>query len=104
MGRTGETCGAVTGAVMVISLAKSAHDRAGCSGEKQAGTLASRLISEFRKRHSSVLCRELLGTDISAGDDHDSHLFERCPRFVHDAAEIIEEMMMKTGARVRGVK
>lgn len=95
MGRTGETCGAVTGAVMVISLIHQAEDHSGCSGREQAYTLTSEFIREFKRRNGSVLCRELLGADIGTGAEHDSLLFKRCPRFVQDAAEILEEMLKK---------
>lgn len=107
MGRTGETCGAVTGAVMVISLRHSAKDRAGCPGGEQASSLTSQFIREFRRRNRYVLCRELLGADIGEGAEQNSHLFKHCPRFVQDAAEIMEEMIRKSGAkgsRGRGVE
>ena len=52
----------------------------------------------FRSRHSSLLCRELLGCDLTTPEAREmakqKGLFtERCPRFVRDAAEILEDVL-----------
>ncbi|MCX6000010.1 MAG: C-GCAxxG-C-C family protein, partial [Chloroflexi bacterium] len=65
MGRMAETCGAVTGAFMVIGL-KYGKTRA---DDNQTREKAYRLVREFtdqfKSRHRSIVCRELLGCDIS---------------------------------------
>ena len=98
MGRTGETCGAVSGALMSIGL-KYAQPRA---GDKQAKekmyALAREFLNRFGERNNGcVKCRELLGCEIDTPEGmqraREQGLFEtRCPKFVGDAAEIVEQL------------
>jgi C_GCAxxG_C_C family probable redox protein len=96
--RMGGTCGAVTGAFMVLGLKygnSTAKDK-----EAKATTYnqIEEYISRFKSRNNSVTCRELLGCDISTPDGmkqaQDKGLFSStCPQMVQDAAEILEEML-----------
>ena len=99
MGRMAETCGAVTGAFMVLGLQCGQ-----ASPEPEAKEAVYRRIREyadhFRARHGSLLCRELLGCDISVPESlqraRELELFSKtCPQFVRDACEILEEMFQK---------
>jgi C_GCAxxG_C_C family probable redox protein len=95
-GRTGETCGAISGAFMVIGLKYGSPE----SRNKEAGEKISRLTAEFlkrfRSRNSSLSCRELLGFNIGETDHFNGRvsniIAEKCPKFVRDSAEIIEEI------------
>jgi C_GCAxxG_C_C family probable redox protein len=98
MGRLGEVCGAVTGALIVIGL-KHGHTKA---KDKEAKEKTYALVQDyagrFRARNDSILCRELLGCDISTPEGMEQArqkgLFtERCPRFVRAAAEILEDVL-----------
>jgi len=96
--RMGETCGAVTGAVMVLWLryAKSDCDKLG--SREQVYKAVRKFTSKFRERHGSPLCKEMLGVDISTHEGMETaiekNLFrEICPNLVRDAAEILEEML-----------
>ena len=92
-----ETCGAVTGAFMVLGLR-----HAGSSSNKPEGRAATKgAIIEFTKkfeaRRGTVTCRDLLGCDISTAEGlskakQEGLIASRCPQIVHDAAEILEEM------------
>ena len=94
----GETCGAVTGAFMVIGMK---HGMARKGDDKERDTtykLVERFVREFNARNATVICRELLGCDISTSEGmkkiKKENLFRtRCPKFVQDAAEILEEML-----------
>ncbi len=97
MGRMAHTCGAVTGAYLVIGLKHGATD----ANDKVAKENTYRLVREFAARfqalHPSDACRDLLGCDIStmAGleEAKDKGLFGSvCPRLVREAAEILEDM------------
>lgn len=98
IGNMGETCGAVTGALMVLGLLTG---KAGVEDEKTIEEIqrtVKRFIEEFKARNGSVTCRELLGCDISTGrgmtEAQLKGLFHRrCPMFVRDAAEIIEKLL-----------
>jgi C_GCAxxG_C_C family probable redox protein len=98
MGRMGETCGAVTGAFMVIGL-KYGNTRAKDRRRKEkAYNLVREFVDEFKSRNKSILCRELLDCDISTPEGakiaRERELFTTlCPKLVRDAAEIIEDML-----------
>jgi len=98
MGRLGEVCGAVTGALIVIGL-KHGHTEAKDKETKEKTyALVRDYAGRFRLCNGSILCRELLGCDISTPEGMEQArqkgLFtERCPRFVGDAAEILEDVL-----------
>ena len=98
MGRMGHTCGAVTGAFMVIGLKRGVTE----ADDEQTKEEAYRLVKEFdhmfRSRNDSIVCRELLGCDIATPEGRSvatqKNLFTTlCPRFVRDAAEILERIL-----------
>ena len=98
MGRMGETCGAVTGALMVLGLKygrTKAEDRA---SQKKTDGLGKEFVDKFKSRNESILCKELLCCDISTVEGmitaKEKHLFTTvCPKLVQDAAEILEEIL-----------
>jgi C_GCAxxG_C_C family probable redox protein len=97
MGRMGDTCGAVTGAFMVIGL-KYGKTRADDEPSKEnAYRLVQEFAKRFRSRHGSIVCRDLLSCDLSTPEGRktaaECHLTEtRCPLFVQDAVEILEKI------------
>ena len=65
MGRMGEVCGAVTGALMVLGV-RDGREMATNPAEAR-GSLYARvqaLADAFEKRNGSLLCRELTGCDL----------------------------------------
>lgn len=106
MARTGETCGAVTGAMMVIGLRHAKVRPDDDASRELAYALAHEFMDAFRERNGSLLCRELLGVDVSTPEGmkeiREKDLFATvCPKFVRDAAEIVEEILF-TGEPERG--
>lgn len=99
MVRTGEVCGAVSGALMVIGLRYSQPTAEDKTAKEETYELASQFINRFKTRNKGcVKCRELLGHDIGTPEGldaaRDEGLFETlCPNFVRDAAEIVEELI-----------
>ena len=98
MARTGETCGAVIGALMVIGL-KHAKKRPDDDGSRELSyALAQEFMDAFEERNQSLLCRELLGVDVSTPEGmavvREKNLFTTiCPRYVQDAAELLEKLL-----------
>jgi C_GCAxxG_C_C family probable redox protein len=99
MGRLGEVCGAVTGAFMVIGLkhGKSRPEDDENETKEKAYALVYEFADRFRARNGAILCRELLGCDISTPDGRaqakEKGLFsDLCPKLVGDAVEILEQM------------
>jgi C_GCAxxG_C_C family probable redox protein len=98
MARTGEICGSVNGALMVIGL-KHAKTRPDDDDSRElAYALAQDFMDAFRERNHTLLCRELLGVDVSTPEGiaavREKNLFHTvCPKFVRDAAEILEAIV-----------
>lgn len=98
MGHMGETCGAVTGAFMVIGLKYGLTVADGSQSHWEAFSAVQDFVKEFKSRHGSIVCRDLLGFDIT-----DRTLFREaikqgipqkiCPKLVQDAAEIVETLI-----------
>jgi C_GCAxxG_C_C family probable redox protein len=99
MGRTQNTCGAVTGGIMALGLryGKALHDPEDKKLETYAKT--REFFKEFKIKNGTLSCRELLnGLDINDPGDYnkilEQKLFENnCSRYVADAVAIIEKMI-----------
>jgi len=97
MGRSGEICGALSGAVIIIGLKHSgvkAHDK---TARMKTYDLTRELLQRFKFRNNTLYCRELIGCDISTPEGFKRAMDEkiiptRCPKFIRDAAEILEEI------------
>jgi C_GCAxxG_C_C family probable redox protein len=99
LARTGETCGAVTGAVMALGLRHcGVPAEADPLGKEQAYPPVKEFLARFKARHGTLVCRELLGCDLGTPDGLQSArergLFKsRCPLLVRSAGEILEELL-----------
>ena len=69
IGRMGRTCGAVTGAVMVIGLKHGQVNLADEESRQRTHKLAKEFIDRFTTLHGSIECRELIGYDLSNSDE-----------------------------------
>ena len=98
MARMGETCGAVTGAFMVIGLKYGRTVLEDTEAHEKTYSLVREFIHQFKSRNGSIMCRELIGCDISTTEGlhtaREKKLFTSiCPKYVRDAAEIIENIL-----------
>lgn len=88
----GEVCGAVTGSLMIIGLKCGSSDADGSKAKTYE--LAEKFAKEFKARHNTIICRELLGFEIGLKKDLDPDarmiISERCPGYVKTAADILE--------------
>ena len=88
--RTGGMCGAVSGAIMGISLV------AGRSSPSESlefnYTLTQKLISLFERRYGSVNCRQLIGCDLTTESGQrfflENHLMDCCLQYAEDATRM----------------
>ena len=95
MGRMRETCGAVSGMLLVAGLLWGY----GTPGDDEAKAAHYRLVQEmaakFRERTGSLICRELLGNPPSDPNPTprtaDFYKTRPCAGFVALAAEILDE-------------
>jgi C_GCAxxG_C_C family probable redox protein len=98
IGRSGETCGAVTGALMVLGLKYSYIDPADAQAKEQAYAQAQEFLRRFQARHGTVMCKHLIGYDVSTPEGlqqaREQKVFHSiCPAFVGSAVEIVEQML-----------
>ena len=98
MGRMAKTCGAVTGAFMVLGLKYGNADIHDKEARERIYGLVREFARQFENRNGSIICRELLDCDISKPEGAkaaaENGLFASvCPKLVGDATEILEEMM-----------
>jgi C_GCAxxG_C_C family probable redox protein len=96
--RLAQTCGAVTGAYMLIGLKYSKYLQGDNEAKEKTFALAKEFTEKFKSIHGSVCCRELLNSDLSKPDGlqyiKDNGLWEKlCPVFIRDASLIIEELL-----------
>lgn len=99
MSLMGEVCGAVSGALMAIGLKHGnlSNWKAEDSQKEKTYAVSAQFVQEFKKRHGSIRCRDLLGLDISTPEGRqaarEGNLYlTLCPNFVRDAAEILEKL------------
>lgn len=96
--RKGEMCGAVSGALMVLGL-KYGHFNMNAPEEKRtAYKKAEEFMDRFIEKKGTVVCRELLGYDVSKPEDMEKikelDLFQStCPKMIQCATEIVEQML-----------
>jgi C_GCAxxG_C_C family probable redox protein len=98
MARMGLTCGAVTGAMLAIGLKHGRTRPEDEEAKERTYSLVHDLLRQFRARHGSIVCRELIGVDLSTPEGHNlgaqRGVFDNlCPRFVSDAVEILEKIL-----------
>jgi C_GCAxxG_C_C family probable redox protein len=95
--RMGETCGAVTGAIMVLGALGSDDD---CEkGENRENTykMVDDFTAQFKTLKKAISCKELLGCDVStlegkAQAEEQNLSTTKCPEIVRTAAEIVERI------------
>jgi len=93
--RRGEVCGAVSGALLALGLARGADKPA---GKEEIYRLSQEFMRLFEQKHTSLLCRDLIATDISTPAGYQAATDKRvfttiCPRLVQDAVEIVEKLL-----------
>lgn len=92
----GETCGAVTGAYMVLGLKIRREGKTIQDIKTESKANMGRFNELFLERHGSLQCKKLLGIDLSIAEGmqqaRDKGLFDTiCAKLVGSAAEILEE-------------
>jgi len=96
--KTGNICGAVSGALMVIGLKYGKTQADDEAATEKTRALVRQFIHEFTQKNGSINCTELLGYDISTQEGFaaakDSSLFmTKCPALVRDSADILEKIL-----------
>ena len=97
MGRMQETCGAVTGAFMLIGLKYGKCRKDDEVAKEKTYSLVREFSDRFTEKHSSIKCREIIDCDISTPEGRELYdnrnLSEKCTECIRDAASIVEDIL-----------
>ncbi|MHA2202659.1 MAG: C-GCAxxG-C-C family protein [Candidatus Hodarchaeales archaeon] len=92
--RTGNVCGALTGALMVLGLKYGGIER---KEQEKANEVAGQFLNEFKSLHGSIICRELINHNLITKDDlkqaFEKGAFNNCPKFVEDVSMMLEKLL-----------
>jgi C_GCAxxG_C_C family probable redox protein len=96
--RIAETCGAVTGAIMVLGLCRATAESTTAKRREPVYMAVQQFMTEYERRNRTLICRDLLGCDIRTEEGlraaKERGLYKTvCPRMVQDAAEILEVLI-----------
>ena len=96
--RKGEMCGAVSGALMVLGLLYGHSESEDPDTKARAYAMSEEYMNRFIRRNGSVVCRELLGYDLSKPEEKavilEKDLFRTfCPEMIRSAVEILDELI-----------
>ena len=96
--RKGEMCGSVSGALMALGLKYGFSDGTAWEEKELAHQKAEEFMNRFIEKKGTVVCRELLGRDLSKPGElemcRELGVFKSiCPEMVRCAAEIVELML-----------
>jgi C_GCAxxG_C_C family probable redox protein len=100
--RQGQTCGVVSGALMVLGLKYGMLEAGDPTAKEHCYLIGQQFLTRFREAHGSVLCRELLGYDLSVPEQRaqarDLKLTRQiCPALVRDAVLLTGELLRDPG-------
>ena len=98
LGRMREVCGAVSGAAMVLGIARGYADPTDHEAKKEHYRAVQEFAHRFKERNGSIICRELLGGVGAPGTEPEQRTAEYykkrpCPELVARAAQILDEML-----------
>ncbi len=101
MARTCGTCGALTGAMMGVSLALGRSEAN--ESVQPTYTATQRLIREFEQEFGARDCNVLLGCDLNTPEGQtafsESRLWERCEKYTSKAAEIAAHIVSEANGK-----
>jgi C_GCAxxG_C_C family probable redox protein len=91
-------CGAVTGALMAISMKYGRGNVEDLEGKPKTYDLARKFMEEFQKKMTSCVCEDILGINIGTPENlrkaDELKLFKtKCLDAVKSAADILDKML-----------
>jgi C_GCAxxG_C_C family probable redox protein len=97
--RTGETCGAISGALMALGL-QAGFSEPDPQAKDHVYALAREYMRRFQERYGALACKVLIDADLStpAGlqKAREQNVFQtKCVHFITGAVEIAEEMFIE---------
>jgi C_GCAxxG_C_C family probable redox protein len=98
MGRLQLTCGAVTGAIMLIGAARGMGGAFDEPPREKIYALVKQLCAEFAETAGSLCCADLLGLDLNTPEGNKRFAEEKmhelkCAGYVREGARLVEELL-----------
>jgi C_GCAxxG_C_C family probable redox protein len=98
MGRKQQVCGAITGGILALGLKYGHHDAADKAGKDRIYALTSALQDRFAGVHGTVVCRDLLGCDLTTAEGQAEFTSRNlvktvCARCVQTSHRIVNELI-----------
>lgn len=95
---TGNVCGAVSGGLMAIGLKYGRCTIEDLKAKEKTYDLSRQFMNEFKARHSSVICKEILGCDLNTPEgkaefSSKNLINVKCAVCVRDAVQILEKLL-----------
>lgn len=100
MGRLREVCGAVSALFMIAGILKGYTEPNNDIIKANHYKLIQDLAAEFKSKHGTIICRELLGLEedefspIPSARTKEYYKERPCEEFIKCAAEIVEEKLL----------
>ena len=102
LGRLREVCGTVSGAALVLGIARGYSDPKDPAAKRAHYHLVQEFARRFREANGSIVCRELLaGVEVTPGGDPEARTeayYRRrpCPNLACRAARILDDLLSET--------
>lgn len=98
IGRTGNVCGAVSGAILAIGLGYGMCTIDDTGGREKSYARDQIFIQKFTERFGSIQCRDLLGYNLAIPTEMEEAkkqgvVKQVCPGLVKGAVEILQEII-----------
>ena len=99
LARLREVCGTVSGAALVLGIARGYADPKDYAAKKAHYALVQEFARRFREQNGSIVCRELLrdvgATEGGAPEARTEAYYRKrpCPNLAYCAAEILDGML-----------
>ena len=98
MGRMQETCGAVTGAFMAISIANAPKAKNRTEQRNTTYAMVREFSDRFTALHGTKNCRLLLGVDLTTEEGHAQFAKDKlretvCCRCIADSVAILDDLL-----------
>lgn len=104
MGRTGNVCGLVSGAVLVLGWSVGRNDPTDAESKKRAYDAVAKLIGGLKTSRDSIRCPEILGADFATDEKRRACAIEagdfkrRCRAVAGEIAVILERLLVSSGS------
>ncbi|MDD6816763.1 MAG: C-GCAxxG-C-C family protein [Firmicutes bacterium] len=82
-----ETCGVISGMAMVVGMKMSDGNLDAPKTKRDCYKMMQQLISEFKEKNGSIICREIKGVDTG-------NVLRTCDGCIEDAVELLDKHLL----------